>query len=95
MTLAFITSFHDHLVTKTFFIISLCLPRGCSLLVSTQLLCFTSGNKGFLVEVINPTSIFRQIRIWGLEAIWRDDQVVGYLRRGEYGYALGASIGQG
>ncbi|KAJ4441685.1 hypothetical protein ANN_11543, partial [Periplaneta americana] len=36
-----------------------------------------------------------QIPIWGLEAIWRDDQVVGYLRRGEYGYALGASIGQG
>lgn len=36
-----------------------------------------------------------QIPIWGLEAIWRDDQVVGYLRRGEYGYAVGASIGHG
>ncbi|KDR18080.1 Sarcosine dehydrogenase, mitochondrial, partial [Zootermopsis nevadensis] len=37
----------------------------------------------------------KQIPVWGLETIWRDDQVVGFLRRGEYGYALGASIGQG
>ncbi|XP_046984325.1 sarcosine dehydrogenase, mitochondrial [Schistocerca americana] len=36
-----------------------------------------------------------QIPVWGLETVWRDGQVVGYLRRGDYGYALGASIGQG
>lgn len=37
----------------------------------------------------------RQIPLWGLETIWRNDTVVGYLRRGEYGYSLGCSIGMG
>lgn len=36
-----------------------------------------------------------QIPVWGLETIWRNNQVVGYLRRGEYGYSLGCSIGMG
>ncbi|XP_071443435.1 sarcosine dehydrogenase, mitochondrial isoform X1 [Hetaerina americana] len=36
-----------------------------------------------------------EVPLWGLEAIWRNDQVVGFLRRGEYGFSLGASIGLG
>ncbi|GLH06647.1 uncharacterized protein GBIM_12121 [Gryllus bimaculatus] len=36
-----------------------------------------------------------QIPVWGLETVWKDGNVVGYLRRGDYGYALGASIGSG
>jgi sarcosine dehydrogenase len=39
--------------------------------------------------------IYRNIPIWGFEAIWRDDQVAGYIRRGEYAYSLGSFIGQG
>lgn len=35
------------------------------------------------------------VPIWGLECIWRDGQPVGYLRRGEFAYALGTSVGQG
>jgi len=31
----------------------------------------------------------------GLEAIWRDDKVVGFIRRGEYGYAIGKSMAYG
>ena len=30
-----------------------------------------------------------------MEAIWRDNQVVGYLRRGEYGFTINSSIGYG
>ncbi|PNF21900.1 Sarcosine dehydrogenase, mitochondrial, partial [Cryptotermes secundus] len=37
----------------------------------------------------------KNIPIWGFEAIWRDDQVVGYIRRGEFAYSLGSFIGQG
>ncbi|KAJ9576450.1 hypothetical protein L9F63_006663 [Diploptera punctata] len=36
-----------------------------------------------------------EIPLWGLEAIVRDDQVVGYLRRGEYSYSFGLPIGLG
>lgn len=35
------------------------------------------------------------VPLWGLEAIWRDDQVVGFLRRGEFGFSLNCSIGFG
>ncbi|XP_075228013.1 sarcosine dehydrogenase [Lycorma delicatula] len=35
------------------------------------------------------------VPLWGLECIWRDGQPVGYLRRGEFAYALGTSVGQG
>ena len=31
----------------------------------------------------------------GLEAIWRDNTVVGFLRRGDYGFTIGKSIGYG
>ncbi|KAK2565778.1 Sarcosine dehydrogenase [Acropora cervicornis] len=31
----------------------------------------------------------------GLEAIWRDDQVVGFIRRGEYSFVLGKSLAYG
>lgn len=37
----------------------------------------------------------RQVPLWSTEPIFRDGKLVGYLRRGEYGYALGKSIGQG
>ncbi|KAK9875708.1 hypothetical protein WA026_009505 [Henosepilachna vigintioctopunctata] len=33
--------------------------------------------------------------VQGMETIWRDDQIVGYLRRGNYGYSLDCSIGIG
>lgn len=36
-----------------------------------------------------------KIPIYGHEIIWRDDQVVGFLRRADYGFALDASIGIG
>lgn len=35
------------------------------------------------------------VPLHGYETIWRDDAVVGYLRRGEYGYSLDRSIGIG
>lgn len=38
---------------------------------------------------------YRKVPLWGLEAIWRNDQVVGYLRRAAYGFTLGRSIGYG
>lgn len=31
----------------------------------------------------------------GLEAIWRDNEVVGFIRRGEFGYAIGKSLAYG
>jgi sarcosine dehydrogenase len=36
-----------------------------------------------------------QAPLWGLEAIWRDDQVVGFLRRADYAFTLNKSIGYG
>ncbi|KAK4886911.1 hypothetical protein RN001_003182 [Aquatica leii] len=36
-----------------------------------------------------------KIPLWGNETIWRDDQIVGFLRRGDYGYFLKCSIGIG
>lgn len=33
--------------------------------------------------------------MWGLEAIWRNDKVVGFLRRADYGFTVGSSIGYG
>lgn len=36
-----------------------------------------------------------KIPIYGHETIWRDDQVVGFLRRGDYGFALESSVGIG
>ena len=35
------------------------------------------------------------VPLHGLESIWRDGQPVGFLRRGEYAFALGKSIGYG
>jgi len=35
------------------------------------------------------------VALYGLETIWRDDVVVGYLRRGDYGFALDCPIGIG
>jgi len=37
----------------------------------------------------------RPVPLWGLEAIWRDDRVVGFLRRAEYGFTLKKSLGYG
>nr|XP_968443.1 PREDICTED: sarcosine dehydrogenase, mitochondrial [Tribolium castaneum] len=36
-----------------------------------------------------------QVALYGLETIWRDDTIVGYLRRGDYGFNLDCSIGTG
>ncbi|XP_029735141.2 sarcosine dehydrogenase, mitochondrial [Aedes albopictus] len=35
-----------------------------------------------------------QVPIWGLEAVYRNGEIVGHLRRGEYGYTLQKPIGQ-
>ncbi|KAH1022200.1 hypothetical protein HUJ04_011631 [Dendroctonus ponderosae] len=35
------------------------------------------------------------VALYGLKTIWRDDAIVGYLRRGAYGFALDSSIGLG
>lgn len=35
------------------------------------------------------------VPLWGLEAIWRNDRVVGFIRRADYAFALGKSIGYG
>ncbi|XP_058460300.1 sarcosine dehydrogenase, mitochondrial isoform X2 [Malaya genurostris] len=35
-----------------------------------------------------------QVSIWGLEAVYRNGELVGHLRRGEYGYTLHKPIGQ-
>lgn len=35
------------------------------------------------------------VPLYGLETIWRDDDIVGYLRRAEYGFSLDTSIGIG
>ena len=38
---------------------------------------------------------FRHKALLGLEAIFRDDQVVGFIRRAGYGYFIGKSIAYG
>lgn len=40
-------------------------------------------------------TVKEQVPLWGLEPIFRDSKLVGYLRRGEYGYSLGSSVGAG
>ncbi|GFU16536.1 sarcosine dehydrogenase, mitochondrial [Nephila pilipes] len=40
-------------------------------------------------------TIDEHVPLWGLEVIWRDDSIVGFLRRAEYGFAIGKSIGYG
>lgn len=40
-------------------------------------------------------AIEEKVPLWGMEAIWRNDQVVGYLRRADYGFSVGCSIGYG
>lgn len=35
------------------------------------------------------------VPVWGLETIYRDGEVVGHLRRGDYGFYLQKPIGQG
>lgn len=40
-------------------------------------------------------TIDEPVPLWGLEAIWRDDRVVGFLRRAEYGFTLKKSLGYG
>ncbi|XP_022914521.1 sarcosine dehydrogenase, mitochondrial [Onthophagus taurus] len=37
----------------------------------------------------------KRVAVYGLETIWRDDVIVGFLRRGEFGYHLDCSIGMG
>ncbi|KAF5294010.1 hypothetical protein FQA39_LY13564 [Lamprigera yunnana] len=36
-----------------------------------------------------------RIPLWGLEIIWRNNEIVGFLRRGSYGFCLNKSIGIG
>ncbi|XP_017784647.1 PREDICTED: sarcosine dehydrogenase, mitochondrial [Nicrophorus vespilloides] len=37
----------------------------------------------------------KTVAVYGLETIWRDDTIVGFLRRGEYAYHLDCSLGIG
>lgn len=39
--------------------------------------------------------IYSHKSLIGLEAIWRDGEVVGFIRRGEYSFALGKSLAYG
>ena len=39
--------------------------------------------------------VFRHVNLNGLEAIYRDGEVVGHVRRGEYAFALGKSMAVG
>ncbi|KAG7197764.1 hypothetical protein KM043_001583 [Ampulex compressa] len=50
-----------------------------------------SGMKKRLVHFYSDTDT----PMWGMEAIYRDDRLVGYLRRAERGYSLGAIVGHG
>lgn len=36
-----------------------------------------------------------KVPLYGYETIWRDDTIVGFLRRGDYGFSLDSSIGIG
>ncbi|XP_018560905.1 sarcosine dehydrogenase, mitochondrial [Anoplophora glabripennis] len=36
-----------------------------------------------------------RVPLYGYETIWRDDETVGFLRRGDYGFSLDCSIGTG
>lgn len=36
-----------------------------------------------------------KVPLYGYETIWRDDQIVGFLRRGDYAFALDKSVGIG
>lgn len=38
--------------------------------------------------------IYSDIPLWGMENVYRNDQLVGYLRRAEHGYTFKSSIGQ-
>lgn len=51
--------------------------------------------KGVSKKRIFLTVPDKNVAIYGLETIWRDDQVVGFLRRGEYAYSLDCSVGIG
>lgn len=37
---------------------------------------------------------YSDIPLWGMESVYRNNQLVGYLRRGEHGYTFKSSIGQ-
>ncbi|XP_014608110.1 PREDICTED: sarcosine dehydrogenase, mitochondrial isoform X1 [Polistes canadensis] len=49
----------------------------------------TNGIKKKLIHL----RLRSDIPMWGLETIYRDGQLVGYVRRAEYGYTCGTSIG--
>lgn len=36
-----------------------------------------------------------RVPLYGYETIWRDDSIVGFIRRGDYGFSLDSSIGIG
>ncbi|XP_020288905.1 sarcosine dehydrogenase, mitochondrial [Pseudomyrmex gracilis] len=52
--------------------------------------CRTNGIKKRLVHL----HINDDIPLWGMESVYRNDQLVGYLRRAEHGYTFKSSIGQ-
>lgn len=35
-----------------------------------------------------------KLPVWGLEAVYRDGEIVGHLRRGEWAYTLNCAVGQ-
>ncbi|XP_072748351.1 sarcosine dehydrogenase, mitochondrial-like isoform X2 [Anoplolepis gracilipes] len=52
--------------------------------------CHKNGIKKRLVHL----HINDDIPLWGMESVYRNDQLVGYLRRAEHGYTFKSSIGQ-
>uniref|UniRef100_A0A0K8UZQ0 Sarcosine dehydrogenase, mitochondrial n=2 Tax=Bactrocera latifrons TaxID=174628 RepID=A0A0K8UZQ0_BACLA len=50
-------------------------------------------NEGIRRRLVYLT-LNEQVPIWGLEGVYRNGEAVGFLRRAEFGYALGKSIGQ-
>lgn len=46
------------------------------------------------VLLIQLSFNYSDISLWGMESVYRNDELVGYLRRAEHGYTFKSSIGQ-
>jgi sarcosine dehydrogenase len=49
-----------------------------------------SGTRKRLVYL----TLRERMPLWGLEAVYRDNEIVGHLRRGEWAYTLDCALGQ-
>ncbi|KAK7075104.1 hypothetical protein SK128_005196 [Halocaridina rubra] len=71
----------------------------CKLKTSTNFLGREAIKKqkvrGITKKLVTITVDDPLIPLWGLEGIWRDGKPVGYIRRADYAFALGRSLGYG